>query len=173
MILKKNYLPVIIFFLFILTAFFPVNTEAFQYINNFFPNSQFNAENLLQNCWFNDSKCNGSLNGWQTLPVPLDWGAGSKFQDPADINCDGTWAGSAARFADKNNADPFAPNQNALLWQVVGPVSPTNKTLYFHALIVAHRVNQYKAEIYGSSSANGPWISVGVPFNIQGPLALL
>ena len=138
----------------------PSGVKAFLYANNSFPNTQFNSENLLQNGWFQGSDCKPSSAGWQTTAPPLNWGFGDKFQDPTDNKCSSE-TGFAARFADSTNS-----NKDALLWQVVGPVSSASKTLHFHSLIVAHRVNQYKAEVFGANSANGPWTSVWIPFNI-------
>jgi hypothetical protein len=134
------------------------SSHAFLYSNSGFKNSDFNAQNMLQNAWFKGSDCKPSGAGWQN---PGSWGFTDKEQDPTDSSCPSS-TGFAARKADTENAV-----SNSLLWQVVGPVSSSNKTLHFHALIVAHRVNQYKAEIFGGNSPNGPWTSVWVPFNIQ------
>lgn len=107
-----------------------------------------------------------------SLGSQAPWSGSDKFQDPNDINCDGDWTGFAARFArNAGQANEFYPNKNAIMSQVVGPVNGGSKDLAFHFLFVAHRFNRLKAEIYGSSSPNGPWTSVWIPFDEQNCLA--
>jgi uncharacterized protein (TIGR03382 family) len=125
------------------------------------------ADNLIVNPWFRGD-CEWSIAGWETSPA-VSWSLSDKTQDPTDVNCvvDGqAWYGFAARWAHNSGADPaFHPDQPALMWQVVGPVDPDERTLRFHFLFVAHRFNQLKAEIYGSNSTDGPWTSVWVPMD--------
>lgn len=143
----------------------PQTVEAFKY-------ESLPSDNLIQNPWFRNN-CKPSLSGWQTTP-DVPWKLSEKVQDPTDINCVGSggqeWWGFAARFA-KEGGEQFLPKKDAKLWQVVGPVNENDRTLQVHFLIVAHRVNQYKAEIFGSDSPNGPWVSVWTPLNIQNCLS--
>jgi hypothetical protein len=158
MMIKLHGIFLVLVGITILSFIYASPTDAFLYSNSGFSNSEFNSQNMLQNGWFKGSDCKPSGAGWQN---PGSWGFTDKEQDPTDSSCPSS-TGFAARKADTENAV-----SNALLWQVVGPVNNTNKTLHFHSLIVAHRVYQYKAEIYGSNSSGGPWTSVWVPFNIQ------
>jgi len=133
--------------------------KAFQY-------APLPSDNLLANPWF-QSNCSPNQVGWQITPTDT-WGGSEKTQNPTVVNCNGNWTGHSARFAkEAANDGNFHPNVSAFLSQVVGPVDASKKNLKFHALLVAHRVNQYKAEIFGSNSPNGPWNSVWVPFNIE------
>ena len=143
---------------FIVSLITVTSAGAFQY-------ASLPSDNLIQNAWFRNASCQYSNANWQTNL----WGGGSKTQDPTDVNCNGNWTGFAARWADQNQNGGFTPNTNALLWQVV-LANSASKTLHFHSLIVGHRVNQYKAEIYGSSSSNGPWTSVWKVFDISCPV---
>lgn len=126
-----------------------------------FPYPSLPEDNLVENAWFQED-CEWSIAGWQTAPE-VSWGSSGKTQDPTDVNCQGNWWGFAARWARNSGATPeFSPNQDALLWQVVGPVDANDTVLSFHFLLVAHRFNRFKAEIYGSDTPDGPWTSVWV-----------
>ena len=150
-----------ILWLFLLLLVFPHSVHAFQY-------QSLPSDNLIQNPWFRSSNCQFSSIGWKTNEGEAPWGGSAKIQDPTDFNCNGDWTGFAARFArnaGKEAQQEFYPNKDALLSQVVGPVSPANITLQFHFLFVAHRFNWFKAEIYGSNNVNGPWTSVWIPLD--------
>lgn len=142
----------------------PTPAGAFQY-------ASLPSDNLILNAWFrntDDNSCD-SFSGahWVLNSGNAPWGPSDKTQDPTDKNCLGNYTGYAARFARNSGAAiEFYPNQNAILYQIVQSPNPTHRTLHFHSLIVGHKVNQYKAEIYGGNSANGPWTSVWVPFDI-------
>jgi hypothetical protein len=157
----------------VLFATNPGPATAFKYplITNpsLFPNSVVNdpQQNLIKNPWFRNN-CSFSIDYWQTEPAGY-WGNSYKTQDPTDENCPyDNWSGTAARFAREGGSEPFYPNIDAKLFQIVGPVDPTKNTLHFHALLVAHRVNRYRAAIYGGNNASGPWTQnpVWEPFNI-------
>lgn len=125
--------------------------------------------NLLQNPWFRVD-CESSLAGWSVDVTPdgLSWGGSDKTQNPSDENCLGDWTGFAARWADQNSKGvSFSPNQDARLWQVVGPVDASATTLQFHFLMVFHRMNTFRAEIFGGDGPDGPWTSVWIPFEGQ------
>jgi len=163
------------------------SAHAFEYVMNHqgaFTNSQFNTQNLLENGWFvNRSTCKYSDTGWTTNTALDDnnnvvklWDQSAKYQDPIDTSCDDAdWTGFATRFADKSGTiTPFFPGIEAKIWQAVDAGSANHSTLHFHALIVAHRVNDFKASIYGSNtSKDGPWTQdpLWVPFHIQNCLS--
>jgi hypothetical protein len=127
------------------------------------------ADNLLENPWFR-ADCNASLDGWTVDQTAdgLSWGPSDKVQNPSDEDCDGEYAGNAARWARQSgNAPELSPDQDARIWQVVGPVDPDATVLRFHVLIVAHRMTQLRAQISGSASPDGPWTEVWTPLDAQ------
>lgn len=167
--LKLFNLIILVLFLVVLFGIHTTDTQAFPYLS-------LPSDNLIQNPWFADKQdCQYSGDGWSRNAASNGveyWANSAKWQDPIDVNCDGDFTGFAARFARKSGSSKeFYPNEDARLWQVVGPVNQNDKTLHFHFLFVAHRVNQYKAEIYGSNSPNGPWTSIWVPLNITNCLS--
>jgi hypothetical protein len=127
------------------------------------------SDNLIRNAWFRSDDCQSfSSSYWSLDAGQAPWGGSDKTQDPTDLNCKGIWFGYAARFAENSapgGGSVFHPNQDALLSQVVGPVSAQAQSLHFHFLFVAHRFNRLKAEIYGGNSASGPWTSVWIPLD--------
>ncbi|QQR88521.1 MAG: hypothetical protein IPJ88_09590 [Myxococcales bacterium] len=132
-------------------------------------------DNLIKNPWFHGENpsdsdyCQDTQKFWEknTVSGGGSWGGSEKTQDPTDINCvvgGKTWTGHAIRWADQGS-DTFYPNQDAKFWQVVGPVSDSEKQLNFHFLMVFHRMSHFRAQISGSSSGSGPWNVVWTPID--------
>lgn len=127
------------------------------------------SDNLIENPWFRID-CEASLDGWSVDVTAdgLSWGPSDKVQNPSDEDCDGEYNGNSARWARQSgNMPEFSPDQDARIWQVVGPVNPNATTLRFHVLLVAHRMTQLRAQISGADSPDGPWTEVWTPLDAQ------
>lgn len=124
-------------------------------------------DNLVQNPWFRDN-CQFSLGGWEVDVTAdgLSWGLSDKPQDPTDVNCNGDWTGFAVRWAKQSGGTPeLSPDQDARVWQVIGPVSPDETALRFHFLMVFHRMTRFRAQISGADGPSGPWTEIWTPID--------
>jgi hypothetical protein len=125
------------------------------------------ADNLVHNPWFQQD-CEFSAEGWSVDQTAdgLSWGGSDKTQNPSAESCGGEYNGNSMRWAKQSGASlEFSPEQDARFWQVVGPVDETQTVLRFHFLLVAHRMNQLRAQISGAMDADGPWTPLWTPLD--------
>lgn len=123
------------------------------------------ADNLVTNPWFRNPAYQPSGEGWifYTEGSSLLWAVTDKDSQPAPDNADeGTsvrWAETrpACTTGDKSGADAY-------FFQVLEG-NPDHRFLKFHVWWVAHEVEVLEYNIYGSSSADGPWTWVWRPFH--------
>lgn len=127
-------------------------------------------DNLLENPWFRDSS-NPSLpgfDGWTN--VNNSWTLSQKDSNPAPEayisgKCDSnvpTYCGTAAKLsADDGNGQVGV---DSYFYQVVS-TNPSHTKLKFSTHWVAHFVDPYEVNIYGSQSVNGPWTLVWNPIH--------
>lgn len=127
--------------------------------------------NLLSNPWFRTQSepVEASLDGWtRVVQNQVGWGLSHKASNPSpNIIISGrcgfepVYCGTAARWAEQDGV--IYPNIDAVLYQVVSADS-NDRQLKFMTHWVTHIMEVAEVTIYGSSSNNGPWTKLWVPF---------
>ena len=136
-----------------------------------YPVEPLPEDNLIVNPWFRsaDEPSVAGTDGWVVVTVDgVGWGKSQKETNPSpDIVISGVcgfqevYCGTGMRWAHSQSKGEIEkhPNLDVYFFQIV-QADPGQRKLKFSMHWVNHKIDIFEVVVYGSESADGPWVPV-------------